>query len=253
MFVVIFVLFIAGGGSGIGRAACQVLAREGAQVVAADRNLKSAEETIGTLQTSNSNGASHHSSHLVDVSNFNSVKSSLNQILEKYKKPPSIVVNCAGINRNNFILDMTEEEFDDVMNVNLKGTFLVIKIFAQAIIENKVPDASFVNIGSTVAKFGNITQANYGASKAGVELVTKTVVKEFSKHGIRCNTILPGVISTPMTNLVPAKDLELVLPLIACERIGHAEEVAEVIAFLASSKSSYVNGAAIEVNGGWKA
>uniref|UniRef100_A0A1Y1MN79 (3R)-3-hydroxyacyl-CoA dehydrogenase n=1 Tax=Photinus pyralis TaxID=7054 RepID=A0A1Y1MN79_PHOPY len=250
MFVVIFVLFIAGAGSGIGRATCQVLAREGAQVVAVDRNLKSVEDTIGTLQTSNSNGGSPHSSHLVDVSNCNSIKSSLKQILEKYKKPPSIVVNCAGITRDNFILKLSEEDFEDVINVNLKGTFLVMKIFAQAIIENNVQGASFVNIGSIVAKFGNMGQANYCASKAGVVLVTKTAVKEFSKYGIRFNTVLPGFISTPMTDLVPAKVMKKVIPLIACERIGHPEEVAEVIAFLASSKSSYINGASIDVNGG---
>lgn len=243
--------FVTGAGSGIGRATCQVLAREGAQVIAADKNLKSAEETIATLPiTSNNDNSIGHSSVLVDVSDSNSIKSSLKKILGQFKKPPSIVVNCAGITRDNFILKLSEEDFDDVINVNLKGTFLLMKIFAQAIIENNVKESSFITIGSAVAKNGNMGQANYCASKAGVDLVTKTAAREFSKYGIRCNSVLPGFIATPMTDVVPEKVIEKMMPLISCRRMGRPEEIAEMITFLASSKSSYVNGASIDINGG---
>lgn len=122
--------------------------------------------------------------------------------------------------------------------------------FAEAMVENGSPEGSIVNLSSIIGKIGNLGQANYSASKAGVEAMTKSASKEFGKHNIRVNCILPGFINTPMTEAVPQKVKDLMLQNIRLRRFGDPNEVAELIAFLASTKSSYINGASIEVTGG---
>ncbi|KAK9888169.1 hypothetical protein WA026_000438 [Henosepilachna vigintioctopunctata] len=238
--------FVTGAGSGIGRATCQVLARDGANIIAADVNEANARKTIELIDKSESKNLSI----AIDVSKSSNVKHVLDKVLETYKKPPSIIVNCAGITRDNFILKLSEENFQEVIDVNLKGTFLVLQAFANAIIEHQISPASIINIGSVSSKNGNMGQANYCASKAGVELLTKTAAKEFGKVGIRVNAVLPGFISTPMTAIVPEKVKAILLKQIPLARLGNPEEIAEVISFLASEKSSYINGASINVNGG---
>lgn len=163
---------------------------------------------------------------------------------------PSILVNSAGITRDNWLLKMTESEFDDVYKVNLKGTFLMTQLFAKAIIENNVSSGSVINISSIVAKINNVGQANYAATKAGVISFTKVASKEFGKFNIRVNAVLPGFIDTPMITTVPDNIRNKFIEQCPLKRLGNPNEVAEVIAFLASEKSSYVNGAAIEVTGG---
>lgn len=184
------------------------------------------------------------------MSNKESVRNGLSDILAKFNQPPSILVNAAGITKDNFLLKITEEDFDDVIRVNLKGTFLMMQIFASAMAEHNVDDGSIVNVGSIIGKIGNIGQANYSASKAGVEAMTKTACKEFGKFHIRVNAVLPGFIDTPMTAPVPQKVKDLMIIQCPLRRFGDPNEVAEVIAFLASNKSSYINGASIEVTGG---
>ncbi|XP_030757366.1 estradiol 17-beta-dehydrogenase 8 [Sitophilus oryzae] len=240
--------FVTGAGSGIGRATCQCLAREGALVIAADKNIGSARETVESLPKLLSES---HLSIEISVENASQVQAALKESLNTYSRAPSIVVNAAGITRDNFISKLSEADFDEVLDVNLKGTFLVIQTFANAIVEGKVEKASIINIGSVVAKFGNIGQGNYCASKAGVELLTKVAAREFGKVNIRVNTVLPGVIQTPMFNAVPEKVKAKFVERIPLARLGYPEEVAEVISFLASDKSSYINGASIEVTGGF--
>ncbi|XP_066259393.1 (3R)-3-hydroxyacyl-CoA dehydrogenase [Euwallacea similis] len=239
--------YVTGAASGIGRAACQCLAREGATIVAVDKNISSLLQTIESLPSV----AQPHMQIATSVENKESIESSLKKVLTAYSAPPTIVVNAAGIIRDNFISKLSEEDFIEVLDVNLKGTFLVIKTFANALVSHKVNEASIINIGSVVAKFGNIGQANYCASKAGVDLLTKVASKEYGKFGIRVNNILPGFIATPMTSAIPEKVRDKFLPLIPLGRFGQPEEMAEVIAFLASRKSSYINGATIEVTGGF--
>ncbi|KAJ8919088.1 hypothetical protein NQ315_012073 [Exocentrus adspersus] len=193
--------FVTGAGSGIGRATCQALARDGASVVAADRNLKNAEETVTLLKEFKENHVSLH----LDVGDSSSVNNNLDKILSKYKRPPTIIVNCAGITRDNFVLKLSEEDFDEVLKINLKGTFLVVKQFAQAIVEHGINNASIINVASIVGKYGNIGQANYSASKAGVERLTRTASLELGDKGIRVNAVLPGMIATPMLAAVPEK------------------------------------------------
>lgn len=122
---------------------------------------------------------------------------------------------------------------------------------ASAMAEHNITDGSIINIGSIVGKIGNIGQVNYTASKAGVEAMTKTASKEFGKFGVRVNCILPGFINTPMVESVPQKVKDIMMMQCALRRLGTPEEIAEVIAFLASTKSSYINGASIEVTGGF--
>ncbi|VEN45186.1 unnamed protein product [Callosobruchus maculatus] len=237
-----------GGGSGIGRATCKILAREGASVVVADKNLQNVQDTVKSMPKA---ADQDHLGVELEVSEIKTIKNSLNKVLEKYKRPPTIIVNSAGITRDNFLLKLSEQDFDEVLDVNLKGTFLVIQTFVNSMLAHNLPSASIINIASIVGKYGNLGQANYCASKAGVELLTKTAAKELGKMNIRVNCVLPGMILTPMLEAVPDKVKEKFTKMIPMSRFGKPEEVAEVIAFLASEKSSYINGASIEVTGGF--
>ncbi|XP_011695436.1 PREDICTED: estradiol 17-beta-dehydrogenase 8 [Wasmannia auropunctata] len=237
--------FVTGAGSGIGREVCRVFAREGANVIATDQNVKTAEETVATLE-----GAGHVSLE-VQVTDRNSIETAFKDILKQFSKPPTIIVNSAGITRDNFLVKLSDSNFDDVMNVNLRGTFLIMQTAVKAMIEaNATKDASIINISSIVGKRGNIGQSNYSASKAGVVAMTKSASMEFGQFGIRVNAVQPGFIDTPITATVPDKVKEYFIKNIPLQRLGKPQEVAEVIAFLASDKSSYVNGASIEVTGG---
>ncbi|XP_012279240.1 estradiol 17-beta-dehydrogenase 8 isoform X2 [Orussus abietinus] len=234
-----------GAGSGIGKATCQALARQGAKVVAADQNLKTAKQTVDDLE------GSGHLPVEVDVSSTESVSNAFKKTTEQFRRPPTIVVNSAGITRDNFLLKLNSTEFDDVISVNLKGTFLVIQSAVKAMIEAGTSEgASIINIASIVGKTGNLGQCNYSASKAGVESLTKTAAMEFGKFGIRVNSILPGIIQTPMIQTVPDNVKKMFISRIPLNRLGNPEEVAEAILFLASNKSSYINAASIEVTGG---
>ncbi|XP_071439074.1 (3R)-3-hydroxyacyl-CoA dehydrogenase [Hetaerina americana] len=241
------IALVTGAGSGIGRATCAALSREGASIIAADKVGKNAKLTIQSLK----GDVAQNISVEVDVKDSSSIQRMFGELKKCFPKPPSIIVNSAGITRDAFLLKMEESHFDDVINVNLKGTFLIIQAAAQALIDaNTSHGASIVNIASIVGVHGNIGQANYSASKAGVEALTKTAAKELSKFGIRCNAVVPGFIESPMTDAVPVKVKEMVQAQIMVGRFGKPEEIAEVITFLASSRSSYINGTCIEVTGG---
>merc|ERR1712142_552829 len=234
---------VTGGGRGIGRAVCQILARDNAKVVVTDLNMDSCRETLGSLREDD------HFAVTSDVSQASSVNDCFKQVLDKYKRAPDIIVNSAGITKDGFMLRMKEEDFEKVIDVNLKGTFLVTQAAASLMKEQQLP-GSIVNIASIVGKTGNIGQANYTASKAGVIGFTKTAAKELGRFGIRVNVILPGFIKTPMTDVVPDKVKAMSLARIALGVHGEPEELAEVAAFLASRKASHMTGAVVEVTGG---
>ncbi|KAM4539282.1 (3R)-3-hydroxyacyl-CoA dehydrogenase [Odontesthes bonariensis] len=239
---------VTGGGSGIGRAVCQRLASEGASVVVADISRESANETLESLQKDLRGQV--HIAAAVDVSSKESVKKLVTSIQAQYFQPPSVCVHAAGITEDDFLLNMEEEQFDRVIQVNLKGSFLVTQAVAQALVACGAPKGSIVTVGSIVGKVGNIGQANYAASKAGVEGLTRTAAKELSRFGIRCNCVLPGFISTPMTDKVPEKVISKMKSLVPLGRMGEPAEVADVCAFLASDDSRYITGTSIEVTGG---
>ncbi|KAL5011295.1 hypothetical protein ScPMuIL_009846 [Solemya velum] len=208
---------VTGAGSGIGRAVCQVFAREGARVAVSDVSENAAMETLKSLQESEK-----HDVFVADVSSSPSVTQMIEQIKEKFSSVPSIA-----------------------------GTFLVNQVVSKAMLENKIDVGSIINISSIVGKVGNIGQCNYAASKAGVIGLTKASAKELARYGIRVNAVLPGFIATPMTDAVPDKVMKQIVPLIPMERMGQPEEVAETCLFLASRQSSYITGATIEVTGGF--
>uniref|UniRef100_A0AAG5D6A4 (3R)-3-hydroxyacyl-CoA dehydrogenase n=1 Tax=Anopheles atroparvus TaxID=41427 RepID=A0AAG5D6A4_ANOAO len=241
---------VTGAGSGIGRATSKLLSRDGAIIVAVDRNIQAATETVAALsQNPDSTTGDTNVAYEMDVSSGDSIDGVLKQVLERYKRPPTVVVNSAGITRDNFLLKMPESDFEAVINVNLKGTWLMLQRFGRAMIDHGVA-GSMVNVSSIVARTGNMGQSNYSPSKAGVEAMTKVVAREFGRYNIRVNAIVPGFIQTPMTGTVPQKVKDMIIMQCALRRFGYPEEVAEVIAFLASDKSSYVNGTSIEVTGG---
>uniref|UniRef100_A0A3Q4HVX7 (3R)-3-hydroxyacyl-CoA dehydrogenase n=1 Tax=Neolamprologus brichardi TaxID=32507 RepID=A0A3Q4HVX7_NEOBR len=231
---------VTGGGSGIGRAVCQRLASEGASVVVSDINEESANETLGSLQSDLRGQV--HTAAVVDVASKESIKNSF-LLQTRYFQPPSVCVNAAGITQDDFLLNMEEEQFDKVIQINLKGSFLITQAVAQALVACGAPKGSIITVGSIVGKVGNIGQANYAASKAGVEGLTRTAAKELSRFGIRCNCVLPGFITTPMTDKVPEKVISKLMGSLC------PPEVADVCAFLASDDSQYITGASIEVTG----
>ncbi|EZA56843.1 estradiol 17-beta-dehydrogenase 8 isoform X1 [Ooceraea biroi] len=237
--------FVTGAGSGIGREVCRVLAREGAQVIATDQNIKSAQETVATLE------GNRHVALKVQVTDRENVETAFKDVTKQFSKPPTVVVNAAGILRDNFLVKLSDSDFDDAINVNLKGTFLIMQTAVRAMIEADVTkNSSIINISSIIGKQGNIGQANYSASKAGVIAMTKCASLELGQFGIRVNAVLPGVIDTAMTANVPDKVKAMFKKRVPLQRIGKPQEVAEVITFLASDRSSYVNGTSVEVTGG---
>ena len=240
---------VTGAGSGIGRAVCNLMAkRDAVNIIAADIRKEHADQTVKGLENSSS---LTHVSLEVDVSSRDSVNEAFNQALKVYPNPPNIIVNCAGITRDAMMLKMTDEQLDSVLNVNIKGSFYPIQIGCRHMVNSKVPWGSIVNLSSASGKYGNIGQSNYAASKEGIIGLTKSVAKEMAKYNIRCNAVVPGFIETPMTETIPEHIAQLSVMLIALKRKGTAEEVAEAIAFLASQKSSYITGAALDVTGGF--
>ncbi|CAB1351110.1 unnamed protein product [Coregonus sp. 'balchen'] len=236
---------VTGGGSGIGRAVCQRFASEGATVVVADISEESANQTLGSLN--HDHKGQDHMAAAVDVSSRESVEKLLTSIQCRYFQPPTICVNAAGITQDEFLLKMEDKDFDKVIQVNLKGTFLLTQAVGKALVAFGAPKGSIITVGSIV---GNIGQANYSASKAGVEGLTRTAAKELSRFGIRCNCVLPGFITTPMTDKVPEKVISQFTSMVPLGRMGEPAEVADVCAFLASDDSRYITGTSIEVTGG---
>ena len=165
--------------------------------------------------------------------------------------PAHILCNCAGITRDGWLTRMDEKAFDDVIGVNLKGTFLMTQGFSRQYISGKLEaGGSIINVSSMVGKTGNLGQANYAASKAGVIGFTKTAAKELARDNIRCNAVLPGFITTPMTAAVPDKVIEKIVGTVPMGRMGEASDIAEASLFLASDRSGYMTGGVVEVGGG---
>jgi 3-oxoacyl-[acyl-carrier protein] reductase len=237
------VALITGAAQGIGKAVALLLARHGADIVVADINLERAEETVKEIQ-----GLGRRAIAMkVDVANLDQVERMVEAILEKFGKI-DILVNNAGIARDKLVLRMTEEDWDAVLNINLKGTFHCTKAVVRHM--SKQRSGKIVSIASVVGEMGNAGQANYAASKAGVIGFTKTIAREFAQRGINVNAIAPGYIETPMTDALPEKAKEELKRLIPTERLGQPEDVAEAVLFLVSEASSYITGQVLNVNGG---
>jgi 3-oxoacyl-[acyl-carrier protein] reductase len=237
------VALVTGAAQGIGKAVALLLARNGADIVVSDINLEKAEETANEIRSIGRKALAVK----VDVAHWNDVEQMVEVILEKFAKI-DILVNNAGITRDKLILRMTEEDWDAVLDVNLKGTFHCTKAVVRHMAKQR--SGKIINIASVVGEMGNASQANYSASKAGVIGLTKTIAREFAQRGININAIAPGYIETPMTEVLPEKVKEELKKLIPMERLGKPEDVAEAVLFLASEESSYITGHVLNVNGG---
>jgi len=237
------VALVTGAAQGIGKAIALLLAKNGADVVVSDINLEKAQETANEIQ-----GMGRRSfAGKVNVVDLKDVERMVEAIVEQFGRI-DILVNNAGITRDRLILRMTEEDWDAVLDVNLKGTFNCTKAAIRYMSKQK--SGKIVSIASVSGEMGNPGQANYSASKAGVIGFTKTIAREFAGRGINVNAIAPGYIQTPMTDAVPEKAKEELRRMIPMERLGQPEDVAQAVLFLVSESSSYITGQVLNVNGG---
>lgn len=237
------VVIITGAGSGIGKETALLFAEEGAKIVVADVNEKGGEETVAEIKK---NGGVGFFAKL-DVSNREQVRQVVKDTLERYGKI-DVLVNNAGIIQDALVLKMTEGQWDNVINVNLKGAFNCI----QAVVEVMINQGNgvIINTSSIVGLNGNVGQVNYAATKAGLIGMTKTLAKELGKKGIRVNAVAPGFIITPMTSTVPEKILEVMKEKTPLRRLGETKDVAYAYLYLASDEANFINGAVLRVDGG---
>ena len=237
------VALVTGGARGIGRAICEKLASEGATVAMVDIMLDVAEKTASEFR------ANGHEAFAVaaNVAKFEDAENAVKAVVEKYGKV-DILVNCAGITRDTLMLKMTEEQWDAVIAVNLKGTFNFTKAAVRPMMKQRA--GKIVNMASVVGRMGNVGQANYSASKAGVIALAKTTAKEFASRNIQANAVAPGFIITDMTAKLSEEARQAFLTVIPAKRGGSPEDVANVVYFLCSPDSDYVTGQVINVDGG---
>jgi len=237
------VAVVTGAGRGIGRTIALQLAREGASLVCWDIEEESVVQTAREVEAMGSLGLSFR----VDVAQFNQVSSAVEQILGRFSRI-DILVNNAGITRDNLLARMSEEEWNQVLDVNLKGTFNCTKAVVKQMMKQR--SGRIVNIASVVGLMGNAGQVNYCASKAGIIGFTKAVAKELASRAITVNAVAPGFIETEMTKGLGDRGRETFLKAIPLRRLGKPEDVALLVSFLVSEDAGYVTGQVINVDGG---
>jgi 3-oxoacyl-[acyl-carrier protein] reductase len=238
------VAIVTGASRGIGRAIALTLSKYGAKVVVNYCGSKEkAEEVVNEIIKNGGSALAYQA----DVANFSSVKSMFEDVIKELGSI-DILVNNAGITKDNLILKMTEEEFDAVVDTNLKGVFNCLKHASRIMLKQK--SGRIINISSISGVIGNVGQVNYSAAKAGVIGMTKSLAKELGSRGITVNAIAPGYINTDMTAVLKDELKEKVTELIPLKRLGEVEDIAEMAAFLASDKASYITGQTIQIDGG---
>ena len=238
------IALVTGGSRGIGSAIVEKLAKNGAKI--AFTYLSSPDKAQELVQKMEAQGYTVKA-YQSDASEHNQCKELINQVITDFGRL-DILVNNAGITKDNLILRMTEDQWDQVMNVNLKSAFNLCKFAVAQMMRQK--SGSIINISSVVGVFGNAGQSNYAASKAGMIGLTKSLAKEVASRNVRCNAIAPGFIETEMTHGLDDKTKENFLKNIPLGRLAKSSEVADVVAFLASDQSSYVTGQVLSVCGG---
>lgn len=238
-------VLITGGSRGIGKAVAMKFAENGYQIIINYVSDKTDTEQLKKelLQV----GAADILLIKADVSNSEDVKNMVKESIEKFEKI-DVLVNNAGITKDNLLMRMSEEEFDKVIQINLKGTYLVTKEVTRYMMKKK--KGSIVNLASVVGVAGNVGQCNYAASKAGIIGFTKSVAKELASRNIRANAVAPGFIETDMTNVLKDEIKENINSQIPLKRMGTAREVAELVYFLGEDSSSYITAQTINVDGG---
>ncbi len=237
------VAIITGGANGIGKAACERFLSQGAKVVIADFD----EESGKALEKDYRDKGKDVLFIQVDVANQESVKAMVEEALASYGKI-DILINNAGITRDAMLVKMTEQDFDRVLDVNLKGVFNC----TQAIVPHMVEKGygKIINTSSVSGVYGNVGQTNYAATKAAVVGMTKTWAKELGRKGINVNAVAPGFTKTAMVEKMPEKVIQHMESIISLQRLGEVEDIANAYLFLASDESSYITGHVLHVDGG---
>jgi 3-oxoacyl-[acyl-carrier protein] reductase len=237
------VVIVTGAGRGIGAAIAKEFSKNGASIVLADINKEFLLQTENEMKPLGLAVCSF----ICDVSNLDSTVDLINFTVEKFDKV-DILVNNAGITRDNLIMRMKETEWEQVLSINLTGTYHCIKSATRQMMKQRF--GCIINIASVIGQMGNAGQANYAASKAGIIGLTKSVAREFSSRNITCNAIAPGFIQTEMTAVLEENVVNNLKNQIPLGRLGTVEDVAKVACFLASEDASYITGQVINVDGG---
>lgn len=235
---------VTGGSRGIGRAVALQLAAEGANVVVNyTSNMEAALAVVKEIEAMGVSGKAVKA----DVSKGEEVENLVNEVLNTFGSI-DILINNAGITRDNLIIRMTEQEFDDVIDTNLKGAFICTKYVSKVMIKQK--SGKIINVSSVVGIIGNAGQSNYAAAKAGLIGFTKSMAKELAKRGINVNAVAPGFIETDMTSRLSEKAKEEFITNIPLMRAGKPGDIAKAVLFLASEYSDYITGQIINIDGG---
>ncbi len=235
-------IVVTGGSRGIGSAIVKLLAQEGAQVAFTYSSREDAAQQVAQ----NLPGTGHFYIKM-DVASEDSINTAVDQIMQRW---PTIdgLVNNAGVTKDQLLVRMKTEDFDNVIATNLRGTFLVTRAFTKYMM--KARKGSIVNITSVIGQTGNAGQASYAASKAGTVAFSKSVAQELASRNVRLNCVAPGFISTEMTSVLSEDTKHKIMEKIPLQRIGDGEDVAYAVRFLLSGESKYITGHTISVNGG---
>jgi 3-oxoacyl-[acyl-carrier protein] reductase len=237
------VALVTGAARGIGQAIAKKLAVEGCDVALCDLKAEWLAETVGLVEAAGRKVKCFE----VDVSQAAAVDAAVSGVVEAFGKV-DILVNNAGITKDTLMIRMSEQDWDAVLSVNLKGTFLFTKAVARPMMKQR--SGAIVNVASIIGLIGNAGQCNYAASKAGVIALTKSAAKELAARNVRVNAVAPGFIQTRMTDVLPEEVRKKMLDLIPMSRFGQPEDVANVVLFLASDAASYMTGQVLPVCGG---
>ncbi|CAM2138901.1 3-oxoacyl-ACP reductase FabG [Paraburkholderia tropica] len=237
------VAIVTGAGQGIGAATARKFAREGAVVAICDLNA----DAVAQVESACREAGAQANGYVLDVANRDAVGAMVADVIARHGRI-DVLVNNAGITRDARLQKMTLQQFDDVIDVNLRAVFNATQIVADIMVEQGA--GVVLNASSVVGIYGNYGQTNYAASKFGVIGFTKTWSRELGPKGVRVNAVAPGFVDTPILSTVPDAVLDKMRSQVPLGRLAQPEEIANVYAFLASDEASYINGAVLEVSGG---